>query len=56
MFLESLNTFVRENADWVPPAGKGTLYIRPLLFGSSGQLGVAPSAKTTAMDPIIANG
>ena len=47
MFLGALDTFVDANAHWVPPAGKGALYIRPLLMGLTGQLGVAPSAETT---------
>jgi len=47
LFLEGLDTFIRSNAQWVPPHGQGALYIRPLLFGCSGQLGVGPSESTT---------
>lgn len=31
----------------VPPTGKGSLYIRPLLIGSGAILGVAPSPQYT---------
>ncbi|XLU46780.1 hypothetical protein S245_041594, partial [Arachis hypogaea] len=31
----------------VPPHGKGTLYIRPLLFGSGSVMGIAPAPQTT---------
>lgn len=31
----------------VPPTGKGSLYIRPLLFGSGAILGVAPAPEYT---------
>lgn len=47
LFLEMVAAVVRANADWVPPAGKGDLYLRPLLFGSGGALGVAPSPEFT---------
>ena len=38
---------MRANCAWVPPAGKGALYLRPLLFGSGGALGVGPSPEYT---------
>lgn len=43
LFLEMCYEAVRSNADWVPPEGKGALYLRPLLMGSGGALGVGPS-------------
>eukprot|EP00448_Togula_jolla_P022200 CAMPEP_0170582332 /NCGR_PEP_ID=MMETSP0224-20130122/7526_1 /TAXON_ID=285029 /ORGANISM="Togula jolla, Strain CCCM 725" /LENGTH=441 /DNA_ID=CAMNT_0010905547 /DNA_START=78 /DNA_END=1403 /DNA_ORIENTATION=+ len=43
LFMEIVGETVRANADWVPPAGVGALYLRPLLIGSGGALGVAPS-------------
>ena len=41
MFLDGVMQTVRENSRWVPPMGKGALYVRPLLFGSGAILGVA---------------
>ncbi|PHU20613.1 Branched-chain-amino-acid aminotransferase 1, mitochondrial [Capsicum chinense] len=35
------------NYGQIPPAGKGTLYIRPLLMGSGAVLGVAPAPEYT---------
>ena len=34
-------------ASQVPPSGKGSLYIRPLLMGSGAVLGLAPSPEYT---------
>ena len=47
MFLDALRAAVRENARWVPPIGKGALYVRPLLMGSGVVLGVAPAPDYT---------
>jgi len=47
LFLEAVSLAVRENAHWVPPAGRGALYLRPLLFGSGADLGVKPSSEYT---------
>mmetsp|Transcript_75862 Transcript_75862/g.180230 ORF Transcript_75862/g.180230 Transcript_75862/m.180230 type:complete len:417 (-) Transcript_75862:89-1339(-) len=47
LFLEMCGAVVQANADWVPPEGQGELYLRPLLFGSGGQLGVGPSPEFT---------
>ena len=35
------------NSRWVPPRGKGALYLRPVLFGSGAKLGVGPSPEVT---------
>lgn len=45
LFLEAVSSVVRENEDYVPPEGKGSLYVRPLLLGSGPILGLgtAPS-------------
>ena len=45
VFLEAICTVVRENEDYVPPVGKGSLYLRPLLLGTGPILGLgtAPS-------------
>jgi len=47
MFLDAVKRTVRENIRWVPPMGKGALYVRPLLFGSGEILGVAPAPEFT---------
>ncbi|CAL1127606.1 unnamed protein product [Cladocopium goreaui] len=47
LFLEMCYEAVRANADWVPPEGKGALYLRPLLMGSGAALGVGPSSEFT---------
>ncbi len=47
MFLDAVRAAVRENARWVPPIGKGALYVRPLLMGSGAVLGVAPAPDYT---------
>ena len=49
MFLEAVNQVVAANARWVPPTGKGALYIRPVLWGTGAILGVAPSPEYTFM-------
>ena len=43
MFLDAVRRTVLENTRWVPPMGKGALYVRPLLMGSGAILGVAPA-------------
>lgn len=47
VFVEATEAVVRANAQWVPPCGKGALYIRPLLMGTGDDLGVKPSAVST---------
>ena len=43
-FVEAVKTVVRDNADFVPPYGTGgALYIRPVMFGTSPQIGVGAS-------------
>ena len=49
MFLEAVEEVVAANARWVPPTGKGALYIRPVLWGSGPILGVAPAPEYTFM-------
>ena len=45
LFLDAVTDVVRANLDYVPPNGKGSLYLRPLLLGSGPILGLgsAPS-------------
>ncbi|KAL0424098.1 UNVERIFIED_CONTAM: Branched-chain-amino-acid aminotransferase 5, chloroplastic [Sesamum radiatum] len=44
-FLEAVK--VTANERWIPPPGKGALYIRPLLIGSGAVLGIAPAPEYT---------
>ena len=44
LFLEAIRKVVAANRNFVPPYGTGgSLYIRPLLFGSGAQIGVSPA-------------
>ena len=47
LFVRAVEETVRANAGFVPPHGKGTLYIRPLLFGSGAILGLGPAPSYT---------
>jgi branched-chain amino acid aminotransferase len=47
IFLSSVKKVVEENIRWLPPNGKGELYIRPLIFGSGAVLGVSPAPEYT---------
>lgn len=49
IFLDAIEQVVAANARWVPPTGKGALYIRPVLWGTGPILGVAPSPEYTFM-------
>ena len=43
-FIEAVKTVVRDNIDYVPPYGTGgSLYIRPVMFGTQPQIGVSAS-------------
>ncbi|XAR51408.1 Methionine transaminase [Bertholletia excelsa] len=46
-FVDAVTATVLANKRWIPPHGKGSLYIRPLLMGSGGVLGLAPSPEYT---------
>lgn len=44
IFLDACRRVVTLNRDWMPPYGTGaSMYLRPLLFGSSPHVGVHPS-------------
>ncbi len=44
LFIEAVKKVVSLNLDWIPPYGTGaSFYIRPLLIGSSAQIGLSPS-------------
>mmetsp|Transcript_1753 Transcript_1753/g.6198 ORF Transcript_1753/g.6198 Transcript_1753/m.6198 type:complete len:302 (-) Transcript_1753:93-998(-) len=47
MFLDAVKSVVGANARWIPPLGKGTMYIRPLLIGTGAVLGLAPAPSYT---------
>jgi branched-chain amino acid aminotransferase len=48
MFLEAVNTVVKDNIAYVPPYGSGgALYLRPLLFGSGARIGLQPADEYT---------
>ncbi|BDA50893.1 Branched-chain-amino-acid aminotransferase 5, chloroplastic [Coccomyxa sp. Obi] len=43
VFLDAVLSTVRANAHYVPPRGKGSLYLRPLLLGTGPILGLGPA-------------
>ncbi|MGL5886249.1 MAG: branched-chain amino acid aminotransferase, partial [Bombilactobacillus sp.] len=44
MFVDAVKQVVKANADFVPPYGNGaTLYIRPVMWGVGGVIGVHPA-------------
>lgn len=48
MFVDACKRVVKANLEFVPPYGTGgSLYVRPLLFGSGAQIGVAPADEYT---------
>ncbi|XP_055822352.1 branched-chain-amino-acid aminotransferase 2, chloroplastic-like isoform X1 [Solanum dulcamara] len=46
-FVDAVKQTALANKRWIPPSGKGSLYIRPLLFGSGSILGLAPAPEYT---------
>ncbi|XP_058187174.1 branched-chain amino acid aminotransferase 2, chloroplastic-like isoform X3 [Rhododendron vialii] len=46
-FVDAVTATVLANKRWIPPHGKGSLYIRPLLIGSGAVLHLAPSPEYT---------
>ncbi len=42
--MRAIAKAVQENSQLVPPVGEGSLYLRPILFGSGGILGLGPSS------------
>ena len=47
MFMKAVEQVVKDNADYVPPTGKGSLYIRPVAWGTGPILGVKPAPSYT---------
>ena len=48
-FMHAVVQTVKDNIDFVPPYGKGSLYVRPIVWGTSPALGVAPALEYTFM-------
>ena len=48
-FLQAVEETIKDNIDYVPPYGKGSLYIRPIVWGTSPALGVKPVEEYTFM-------
>ncbi|KAL5162715.1 putative branched-chain-amino-acid aminotransferase 7 [Glycine soja] len=46
-FVNAVKQIVLANKRWVPPSGKGSLYVRPLLMGTGASLGVGPAPEYT---------
>lgn len=47
LFIEAVKQTVIANQDFVPPPGKGSLYLRPLLMGTGPILGLGPAPSYT---------
>ena len=48
-FLYAVKETVQDNLDYIPPRGKGSLYIRPIVWGTGPALGVKPVNEYTFM-------
>jgi branched-chain amino acid aminotransferase len=46
-FVDAVRAVVKKNLAYIPPYGKGSLYIRPCLWGTGAILGVAPAPEYT---------
>lgn len=46
-FVDAVKQTALSNRRWIPPPGKGSLYLRPLLIGSGPILGLAPAPEFT---------
>ncbi|KAI3465219.1 hypothetical protein Pfo_021882 [Paulownia fortunei] len=46
-FVDAVKQTALANSRWIPPPGKGSLYIRPLLIGTGPILGLAPASEYT---------
>lgn len=53
-FVEAVKRVVKDNVAYVPPFGTGgSLYIRPLLFGSGARIGLNPADEYTLLILVI---
>ncbi len=43
VFLDAIVQTTKGNSQWIPPAGKGSLYLRPIVIGTGAGLGVNPA-------------
>lgn len=48
-FVDAVIKTVEDNIDYIPPYGKGSLYIRPIVWGTAPALGVRPVSEYTFM-------
>ncbi|XP_047159992.1 putative branched-chain-amino-acid aminotransferase 7 [Vigna umbellata] len=48
-FINAVKQTALANKRWVPPLGKGSLYIRPLLMGTGASLSVVPAPEYTLL-------
>ena len=48
-FINAIKETVLDNIDYVPPYNKGTLYVRPIVWGTSPAIGVKPVEEYTFM-------
>jgi len=48
-FLNAVEEIVLDNIDYIPPFGRGSLYIRPVAWGTAPTLGVKPATGYTFM-------
>lgn len=46
-FVEQVKKVVKANVEFVPPYGKGALYVRPVIWGTGAMLGVSPAPSYT---------
>ncbi len=47
LFLKAAECVVEANIRWMPPTGKGAMYVRPVLWGTGPIMGVAPAPSYT---------
>ncbi len=47
LFMDGLLKVVKDNSEYIPPSDKGSLYIRPIIWGTGPVLGVAPASSYT---------
>ena len=48
-FLRAVTATVKDNLDYIPSCGKGSLYVRPIVWGTAPVLGVRPVSEYTFM-------
>ena len=48
-FIDAVIKVVKDNIEYVPPHGQGSLYIRPVVWGTSEGIGVKPASEYTFM-------